>query len=75
MRWVYASSLAIGFALLMVVLLADLNSRRMRIVVSVLTAFGIAGLSAAFAGWPLVASAAAALAAAGFFGWYATVED
>ncbi len=75
MRWVFAASLAIGFAMLIVALLTDLNDRRMRSVVSAMTAFGIAGLSAAFAGWPMPVAIVVAVGAAGFFGWYATVED
>lgn len=75
MRWVFAASLAIGFALLVIVLLADLNNRRMRIVVAALVAFGIGGLSAAYAGWPAAAAVLAALVASGVLGWYATVED
>lgn len=74
MRWVFGAGLLAGVALLLTTLAFGLNAR-MRIAASSMSAFGIAGMSAAYAGWPLVATVAASLTAAGFFGWYARAED
>ncbi len=74
MRWVFAAALASGFSLLLALLLVGLNSR-MRITASGLIGFGIAGLSAAYAGWPVAVAVVVAIAAAGFLGWYAASEE
>lgn len=74
MRWLFAAALASGFSLLLALLLFG-SSVRFRTAAAGLIAFGIAGLSAAFAGWPAGLAVGAAIVAALFFGFYAASEE
>ncbi|HDH03824.1 MAG TPA: hypothetical protein ENH15_06225 [Actinobacteria bacterium] len=74
MTWVYAGSLLVGFvALLIWLVLSGISERAVagkgliwQRVIGAVTAFGIAGMSATFGGWPaLLAAGGAAMAAAG----------
>jgi hypothetical protein len=81
-RWVYAVSLLVGLGTLVVWVAWTLSAERGpddrfgltgRRVVAAVTAFGLGGLSSAFAGWGSVPAAGAALVAAGAAAFYAGV--
>jgi hypothetical protein len=72
-RLLFGVSLGAGVVALLVVLTAG-RAERLRLPSAIATAFGIAGLSAAYAGWPTPLVLAAAVVAAAVFGWYAGLE-
>ena len=74
MRIVFGVGLGLGVCLLLALVIVGLPARA-RVVAAGMSAFGIAGLSAAYAGWPMVFATMAAVVAAGIFGWYAASEE
>lgn len=78
MRWVFAISLILGMLALIVWAIAQGSQRRRpdrgvntARAIAATVAFGMGGMSAAYAGWNLWVATLAAVVAAGLAAWYA----